>query len=226
MSKLLEGEERPSDKSVINSLVKACPVCGWWNVYDVESGWGGERTEFIYGTHAHLKNLDLSNSDQPVEEVRNYLLAKYNERFTMHPRLLEETVASVFRDLGFVARVTAYQNDGGIDVILDGPDGKMIGIQVKRYKDSIKVEQVRALTGALFIGGFIKGIFVTTSSFQSGVSKAANISAIKGLPIELIDADKFLDALKITKRHGYTSYEDWKEAVGDIEKHLISTWYA
>ncbi|HEX8844803.1 MAG TPA: restriction endonuclease [Pyrinomonadaceae bacterium] len=228
MHKILENEERPffqGGKCWETTFVKTCPVCGWWNLcVDEVAAWNLKRYENIYGAHAHLKNFDLSDSSQPVEEVRSYLLAKYNERFTMHPRLFEETVASVFRDLGFSARVTAYQNDGGIDVVLDGPDDKLIGIQVKRYKNRIEVEHVRALTGALFIGGFTKGIFVTTPSFQSGASKAAKISTTRGLPIELIDAHKFFDALKITKRAGYTSYEDWKEAVGDIERRLIEHW--
>jgi len=224
----IENEERPFNpnaNTLVTTRVRTCTVCGWWNFrIDEQHAWKGGRLAYIRGGHAHLKNFDLSVASQRVEEVRSYLLAKYNERFTMDPRLFEETVASVYRDLGFSTRVTAYQNDGGIDVILDGPGDMMIGIQVKRYKNSIKVEHVRALTGALFIGGFTKGIFVTTSSFQSGAFKAARMSTARGLPIELIDADKFLDALKITKRKKYSSYEEWKEAVGYVEGNLIDHW--
>ena len=65
--------------------------------------------------------------------MSRYLTAKYEERFIINPRLFEETVASVFKSIGYFTRVTAYQNDGGIDIILDGNDNKVIGVQVKRY---------------------------------------------------------------------------------------------
>jgi len=54
------------------------------------------------------------------------------------------TVASVFRDCGFHARVTSYSGDGGIEVILERGD-ETIGVQVKRYKSAIDAEQIRSL---------------------------------------------------------------------------------
>jgi restriction system protein len=54
--------------------------------------------------------------------------------------MFEETVASVFRSLGYDATVTAYSGDGGIDVILHKGEER-IGVQVKRYRNSISVEQ-------------------------------------------------------------------------------------
>ena len=49
-----------------------------------------------------------------------------------------------FGDLGYRARVTAYSGDDGIDVILDGDDDKAVGVQVKRYKNRIEVDQIRS----------------------------------------------------------------------------------
>jgi len=40
----------------------------------------------------------------------------------VNPRVFEETVASVFRDLGYHTRITGYSHDDGIDVVMDGPD--------------------------------------------------------------------------------------------------------
>ena len=133
----------------------------------------------------------------PIEDVSDYLLAKYEERFLMSPRLFEETVAAAFRNAGYYARTTAYQNDGGIDVILDGKDNKTIGVQVKRYKNSIKVSQIREFAGALIENDMTKGIFVTTSKFQSGAYKSVSNFAERGIGIELLDSERFYDALKI-----------------------------
>ncbi|TGL21490.1 hypothetical protein EHQ47_11885 [Leptospira bourretii] len=55
----------------------------------------------------------------------------------MHP--FEDTVSSVFRDIGFFSEATTYSKDGGIDVILSDSKNRIIDIQVKRYKNKIKV---------------------------------------------------------------------------------------
>jgi restriction system protein len=122
--------------------------------------------------------------------------------------MFEEIVASVFRDLGYDARVTAYSGDDGVDVVLDGPSGVLIGVQVKRYRDSIKVEQIRALTGALVLGGLTRGVFVTTSTFQKGAADTAERMATRGYQIELMNADRFYDALKIAQRSRYREKND------------------
>lgn len=181
-----------------------CPTCGWWKVSGDASGWEhGEQFNDYYGAIASLRDLDLTDISTPLEEVRKFLIAKYKARFDLHPRLFEETVASVFRGLGYYSRVTAYSGDGGIDVILEGQDNKEIGVQVKRYRSSICVEQIRSFAGALLIEGYTKGIFITTSHFQSGAGRVAARAALKGIQIELIDADKFFDALKITQLENY-----------------------
>jgi restriction system protein len=106
--------------------------------------------------------------------------------------------------LGYEARVTSFSGDDGIDVILDGPANELIGVQVKRYADRIGVDQIRELTGALFIGGYTRGIFVTTSSFQSGGERTADMSTRRGIPVELMDAERFYGALQIAQINAYT----------------------
>jgi hypothetical protein len=36
-------------------------------------------------------------------------------------------------------------------------------------------------------------------------------------PVELFDADRFLVALEITRSPVYSTYEEWKERVGEFE---------
>jgi restriction system protein len=144
-----------------------------------------------YAGAGTIKNLDLRSLDTPIEEVRAYLAGRYEERHEMNPTLFERTVASVFRDLGFHTRATGCSGDGGIDVILQDSGGSRIGVQVKRYRHTIQVNQIRELTGALVLKGLTKGIFVTASAFTTGAPAVADLSALRGHPIELIDAEKF-----------------------------------
>ncbi|MBW8524514.1 restriction endonuclease [Chryseobacterium chendengshani] len=176
-----------------------CNKCGWWRILKDVTVWAKEWQlwQFFYGTVGRLKKLDLHNVKAPITEISKYLLAKYKKRFDLHPKLLEDVTGMVFKNLGYEVVVTGYSNDGGIDVILE-KNNNQIGVQVKRHKNKIKVNQIRELTGALFISGIPKGIFVTTSDFQRGAKKVVQTLAGKGMPIELINAKRFYDILKLT----------------------------
>src|ERR1044072_2862351 len=204
------------------AALRACEICGWWSKHRtiVSQGAGGEYFT-LYGTCARLKSLDIADISTPIDEVKQYLVAKYEERFNVHPRMFEETVASVFRSFGFSAYVTSYQADGGIDAILEDAKGQMVGVQVKRYRNKIQVEQIRAFAGALILSGYTKGIFVTTSSYSSGALKAIAGYESRGLPIELVDAKRFYDALRLSQREHFKDSSDWLSEVGQVGDQLI-----
>lgn len=65
-----------------------------------------------------------------------------------------------------------YQIDGLIKYSLLGVEFKVL-VECKRYKNSVKREQVQALKGKIDSIGAHKGIFISTSSFQSGALEYA-----------------------------------------------------
>lgn len=150
-----------------------------------------------YSAAGLLRGLDIPDISVPLAEIRSFLNGRYAERFFIDPSRLETTVAAVFSGLDFRSRVVGAAGDGGIDVVLDGPDNITIGVQVKRYKNKIEAHQIREFAGALFIKDMIKGIFVTTSDYTSGAKSVSDLSAIRGIPIELYNAERFFDAMKI-----------------------------
>lgn len=225
MIKIYEKELKHKNRTYQNTkYIKVCPVCGWWVVLrerSINGEFCGFPTRYeYYARVAVLKKLDLNDISLPINDVSQYLLAKYEDRFLMNPRLFEETVASAFRNTGYYARTTAYQNDGGIDVILDGKDDKTVGVQVKRYKNSIRVSQIREFAGALIENDMTKGIFVTTSNFQKGAYKSAGNFKDRGIGIELMDSNRFYDALQI-KRRTENFYDEIIEEISDIKLKLI-----
>jgi restriction system protein len=138
------------------------------------------------------------------------LAARYDARFSIDPWKFEEVVASVYRDQGYRTRVTARSGDGGVDIMLDGPDNSTIGVQVKRYRGKVKVDHIRALVGALVDADpeLTRGIFVATSEFQPGAQKYVTRQRLRGRRIELVDAAAFYDALGIAQRKQYNSLAD------------------
>lgn len=219
--KRLPARYREFEDFEVSVAPAICLNCGWWTVAVTEQDLeptahtldhedifddGSSRWTFDQGAAGILRELDLTDIKQPLNDVRDYLTLRYEKRFELHPRVFEKTVASIFRDRGFNTRVTSYSGDGGIDVILER-SGETIGVQVKRYKNAISAEQIRALAGALFIGGYTKGVFVTTSRFQPGGNEVTTLAQARGMAIELLDAPRFLEELKIAQRAKFSEHD-------------------
>lgn len=208
--------------------VGTCPVCGWWRYLRVErnhysTSYGTYSSEVTSGAYGVLKNFSLADVSLPIAELRRYLIARFEARLDIHPRLLEEIVGAVFRDAGYRIRVTAYSGDGGVDVILDGPFERTIGVQVKRYRRTIEVAQIREFAGALFIKGYTRGVFVTTSDFTSGARGAAREATRRGIAVKLMNASQLYDAMKIHQRPPYQSFDEWQMVTGSPSLHVIQS---
>ncbi len=193
-----------------NTELGRCLACGWWKIIEEYNAVTDNIFQIFFEIVGAITCFELSDISVPLTEVRSYLIRKYNDRFNVHPRLFQDTVSSVFKDLGYDTINTGYTNDGGIDAILLNK-GKPIAVQVKRTKNSIKVEQIRAFLGALTINSFNKGIYVSTGPYQSGCSDIAN-----NYNIELINGQKFYDFLKDAQIIRYS--EDSVIDFGGIKK--------
>lgn len=184
--------------------IRACPACGWWvSKVTMSSFYRETAVRETVGAMATLRQFDSSGLQEPIEAVRTYLIAKYEDRFHLHPRIFEEVVASVFGSLGFQVRATAYSKDGGIDVVLDGSGELPICVQVKRSSNAIQVGLIREFTGALVAEGCTRGLFVTTSRFTRGAEAAADLYRVRGYAIELFNSERFYGALRLAQRPMY-----------------------
>jgi len=183
--------------------MSVCPYCGWWTVFRIFQG-DHPRSAGLFecyeGAVGSLKELDLDDISAPLDDVRRHLQINNDKVFSLHPKVFEDLVGSVFKDYGWSVNVTAYSGDDGIDIILS--DGsKTVGVQVKKHKRTKKVEaeQIRSLAGALVLNGMTEGIFVTTSSYRKGAARTASKFQELGYPIKLIDCKTFLEALEIAQ---------------------------
>ena len=84
-----------------------------------------------------------------------------------------------------------------------------MGIQVKRYRGKISAEQIRSFVGALVLQKITSGIYVTTGDYQKGAKRTATAAQDRlGLAVDLVDAKRFYDALKVTTRATHWDPED------------------
>ena len=194
--------------------LKVCDICGWWSYeivkYREYRGWYGINWDSeTYLAMASLKTLDITSSNIPIDTLRKYLIPKYENRFHINARRLEEIINDVYKDFGFRTRLTSYSNDKGIDIhILDGNDNSTIGIQVKRYKNKIELKNIVEFAGALVLNGLTKGIFFTTSEYTKGAKKSVSEFAYRNIGLELKDAESLYTELKIANRKKYTELFD------------------
>lgn len=196
-------------------ILSLCMGCGWWSSAKAErvpeSGLGFAMPGYsdLKFCQSVLKELHLADLSVPIAEVGAYLRADYEARFALHPRQYEALVTSIFANIGYQAELTNYRSDGGIDVILRGDAGRPIGVQVKRYRERIGVAQIREFLGALVLGGFTQGVFVTTSEFTFGAKRAAELASDKKVVVKLVGNNAFLELMDLKRQAPYESFEEW-----------------
>lgn len=128
------------------------------------------------------------------ESLKKDILDKLQES---NPYFFEKLVLDLFKKMGYGdCEGTQKSRDGGIDGIINqdklGID--KIYIQAKRYQDNniIREPQIRNFIGAMS-GDVSKGIFVTTSSFDSLAIKKAQED--RNHKIILINGDKLVSLM-------------------------------
>jgi HJR/Mrr/RecB family endonuclease len=113
---------------------------------------------------------------------------------------MEDATAAILRSFGFDVRVTARTKDGGVDIILDYSSDDTVFVQVKHSRNKVDVRVLRELVGTMMLGGVHKGLLVTSSTFTEGAHALKDTADLRGLPVELVDGERFLSALKLSTR--------------------------
>lgn len=99
------------------------------------------------------------------------------------PRDLELLCCDLLRAMGYRAKWTEFQSDGGIDVMAVGPDGRKIVVQCKRWlRRRVGVKSVRELIGVVAVHGADEGWLISTSGFTPQARREAS-----GQPVRLIN---------------------------------------
>jgi hypothetical protein len=171
-----------------------------------------DETEYLEAgqVRGELKTFTREATDIPLGELHRYILAHYGMRGELSPYKVEDAVAQIFRDAAYEVTATARSNDGGIDLFVFEKNGTgQAAVQIKRSKNKIGAELIRSFAGALLYEGATRGIFVTTSEYTVNARRTAErFSHERGYQIELIDAQRLYDILKIYRRDRYASEGD------------------
>ena len=77
----------------------------------------------------------------------------------------------------------------------------------------MQVKELRELAGALVLDGMTQGIFVTTSDFTTGAPRTVSMFRRRGLEIELVNGERFLQQLEIAQRAMYKNREEFDSEV-------------
>jgi restriction system protein len=125
-------------------------------------------------------------------QVKNELLDKLK---TIDPYYFEKVILILLKEMGYGDFIeTSKSGDGGIDGIIN--EDKLgldkIYIQAKRYgENKVREREIRNFIGVMS-GDTSKGVFVTTSEFDSGAVQKAHDAHHT---IILIDGEKLVDLM-------------------------------
>lgn len=208
-----EHRDVQSDFNVEDVQFRCCPVCGWWCiVQDIHYQASRPYIAFNWASGC-LHKHESRHVSTPVRELRQILCANYELRTAIDPLRLEGVVRSIFSSLGCYVEIAKPYQDGGIDIFGWDREGVPFGVQVKRYRNKVRIEEVRAFLGALLLQGFLRGVFVTTSGFTRGVTGLQHQARLKGIQLSCIDASRLLEMLKVAQVKDFD--------VADARKHAL-----
>jgi restriction endonuclease Mrr len=136
------------------------------------------------------------------EELLARLAEHPNERFRMHHRLFEETVAELLSRMGYSVRLTPSTRDNGRDILasISTPAATLLMlVECKRYAMNrpVGIEPITRLWYRLFDDHANIGMVVTTSVFQPVAQSAA---ANRGFQIALRDGEDFISWVRSLKK--------------------------
>jgi hypothetical protein len=156
--------------------------------------------EPLYRDSEYGKKLTIITPDLVTisDEVIAYLSENPEALQQLHWRTFEELLETLFASRGYDTELCPGSGDGGVDLRLirrhDFGDLLFL-VQAKRHvaHNTIALQPVQALYGAVAAEGASKGLFVATSEFQPVAKRFAKSHSYR---IDLAGPDKLAEWLK------------------------------
>lgn len=120
-----------------------------------------------------------------------------NSIMHLDPEEFEQFCASIYRKLGYKAKVTKFTHDGGKDVILTDKDNNLIYIECKRwhelYGKEIGREICQKLIGSCASDGVKNAILVTTGKIhKNAIEYQKNLNKTKSFNLQIVDFEELI----------------------------------
>lgn len=120
--------------------------------------------------------LDIvSNRNEILNQLTVFNSQSIEKMIQQTPYEFENSVANIYKELGYKVRVTSQSNDKGKDIIMF-KDGKKYLVECKKYSSANLVNrpELQKFMAAIYEEKAVKGYFVTTSDFTSSAYSYPN----------------------------------------------------
>ena len=167
----------------------------------------GNETNPTVATGSSIENDTDVTPEELMVQGDQQLRAKLAEELLesimkLTPDRFEQLVVNLLEKMGYgKGQVVGGSRDGGIDGIINqDPLGlEKVHIQAKRWSSQVGAPEIRDFSGSLDAKGALKGVFITTSTFNNTAKETARNISTGSKFIRLIDGQE-LAALMV--RHG------------------------
>ena len=127
----------------------------------------------------------LSFLTQKVRSKRFKTTKTMSELRSLSWRQFESYIGEMFREQGYFVMETDEGPDNGVDLVLK-KDGEKTYVQCKHWKtNTVSVEKIRELLGAMTAGGAQNGVFVASGNYTNPAKEFA-----RECGIELVGGDE------------------------------------
>lgn len=132
---------------------------------------------------SRYKKALIRNNEMSLARTKTQFseaLCSYENWEAMSPEAFESSIAFLLNQEGMDVRVTAFSNDGGVDIKGKDSLGMPVVIQVKQYKGNVGVSVVREMIGVReFLGGDVRVIIFSLVGFTRGAIELAKSNGVE-----------------------------------------------
>jgi hypothetical protein len=178
-----------------------CPTCGFSFEHMLEYNMTLAFPNYHRFSFSSLREFHVDDARVGLDELGAHLRRRFSDVYGLSPRRFELLMGDVFRQLGYIVRITKASRDGGYDLcLLERGTDEQILVECKRYRVDrrIGVELVRQLLGVQLREGVRRAKLITTSRFTtSAIAETRQAEAVSGFTVDLVDADDIVEALSV-----------------------------
>lgn len=177
------------------SKIPKCPLCGWHEIDDCHTDWGGYFDGHFINTV--LKYFDFKESVIPYNELASYLNKNNDKIYDISWQNFENMIRGIYRDMGYEIVLSQITDNGKSDIIMLSNNGETTLIHCEKNIKTRKVElsSLRNLLGASVDLQLNKSTLITNTDYSDEVKfKTKNLDK-RGFEIDLVAGSEIIEFL-------------------------------
>lgn len=192
-------------------VVSPCEGCGWWTALKFWEG-SGNVIHAAAVCEPIVREFRLDAEDVAVCDALQVLAREPTRVGELHPERFEGVAAEYLRAQGLSVTSVARVRSSGGDLIAIDRSGNRFLVEAKRRKDTVGIEVVWKLVGAMWEHEFDVGMVIASGSFSRDAQQSKAVTTRR---VALKEFEDLASWLSLSRRRQGSVFDSCRHYVQD-----------